>query len=112
MQFSFGLSEAVPTGKEAAWGARWIYPNDMLPDRQHFHGHSTPEGQKLMTWLNSGAIRKAKARAEEMDDNYDLNRGDGETVTLYEDETGIIQANPKQSHGYLYVAAWVKEGGR
>ena len=104
----FGLSEVVPTGKEAAWGARWIYPNDMVHDRQDFHGIDTAEGQKLMTWLNSGAITKARNRAAELDDSFDINRTDEETVTLYEDETGIIQANPKRSHGYLYVAGWVK----
>jgi hypothetical protein len=29
-------------------------------------------------------------------------------VTLYEDERGIVRANPQGSHGYLYVAAWLK----
>ena len=106
--FSFGLSAAVPTGKEAAWGARWIYPNDMVWDRQDFPGIETPEGQKLKGWLNGGAITKAKKRAAELDDRCDISRNSAETVTLYEDETGIIKANPNSSYGYLYVAAWVK----
>jgi hypothetical protein len=30
------------------------------------------------------------------------------TVTLFEDEDGIIVGNPQGSYGYLYVAAWLK----
>lgn len=109
LRFEFGLSRVLPAGLTAAWGARWIFPNDMLPDRQSFPGIETETGQRLRTWLNAGALCKARAAAATMAKKYRLTTASSEEVTLYEDSTGIIMGSPNASYGYLYVAAWLKE---
>jgi hypothetical protein len=37
-----------------------------------------------------------------------LRKNEMRTVTLYEDETGVIKGDPRGSHGYLYVCAYLK----
>jgi hypothetical protein len=107
---AYGLNEEVPTTANAAWGARWIFPDDMLSDRQDFAGMDTPDGQKLKNWLNgngkkAGALHKSKIAARKSD----LMRSESRVVVLFEDETGIIKGNPRSSHGYLYVCAYLKD---
>jgi hypothetical protein len=55
-----------------------------------------------------GALRSALTRARELADSYELRPSDARQVTLHEDEQGKILGNPQGSHGYLYVAAWMK----
>jgi hypothetical protein len=105
----FGLSREVPADKTAAWGARFIYPDDMLPDRQSFPGMETPAGQSLKAWLNSGALGKARKAARRMADTYKITPRTSETVTLFEDSFGKILASPNASHGYLYVVGFAKD---
>jgi hypothetical protein len=50
----------------------------------------------------------ARRQADRMADCYELRPSEDREVTLYEDETGVVKANPQGSHGYLYVAAWLK----
>jgi hypothetical protein len=120
--FSFGYNRGIPEGVTVAWGARWIFPDDMLSDRQSFPGMGTPDGQFLLKWLNGGAIAKAKEAARKMHDpatyctakeRKDPNlprlfRDEDKERILYQDSTGIIKANPQASHGYLYVCAYLK----
>lgn len=105
---AWGLDNEVPADVTACWGARWIFPNDMLSDRQDFVGIDTPDGQKLKAWLNgkkgNGALAKSKAAVVKIG----LYRDESRVVVLYEDETGIIKGNPRSSHGYLYVCAYLK----
>lgn len=111
----FGLSEAVPPTAKAAWGARMIFPDDLLHDRMgHFNIYReetpemTDEGAKLIKWLEGGALKKACEQARKLTQRYHLTQQDSKQVTLYEDEQGIFVGNPKRSYGYLYVAAWLK----
>jgi hypothetical protein len=102
LRLAFGCVKALPEGTTTAWGARLIYPDDLVWDRQDMVG---PERETLARWLNSGALREALAAARthrELDPAKDV------TVTLHEDRTGIVVGNPQRSHGYLYVAAWLK----
>jgi hypothetical protein len=108
-QFQFGLSAALPKGLTTAWGARLIFPCDLLHDRQSFPGLETPAGMRLQEWLNKGgALAKALATAKRMARNFQLSAEQSKQVILFEDETGIIVANPQSSYGYLYAAAWLK----
>jgi hypothetical protein len=103
---AFGL-RAIPEGVAPAWGARLIWPDDLLHDRT-----SWLDGEHdvdLMTWLNGGALRSALTEARRMADSYELRPSEDREVTLFEDETGVVKANPQCSHGYLYVAAWLKQ---
>lgn len=62
---AFGLGRAVPTGVAAAWGARWIWPDDQVYDRQHAIG--TEDGKaELIAWLNGGACQRARAVARNL----------------------------------------------
>lgn len=105
-QLTFGLGQEVPDEATAAWGARWIYPDQMLPDRQSFEGMKTPDGENLKNWLNGGALEKAMKFARKSGGK--LHPTSHETVVLYEDNTGVIKGNPNASGGYLYVCAYLQ----
>ncbi len=110
MNMQFGLGSAVPKTATAAWGARLIFPVDLLRDRQSFPGMETAAGAKLKHWLNrDGDLRKALAEARKLSKSFKLAPEDRYDVTLYEDAVGCIVANPNASYGYLYCAAWLKE---
>jgi hypothetical protein len=50
----------------------------------------------------------ARAEARRQADRFELKSDAQHTVTLFEDERGIVLASPQASYGYLYVAAWLK----
>jgi hypothetical protein len=102
LSLAFGL-RAIPSGVRTAWGARLIWPADLVHDRQDLKG---PDADDLRAWLNAGPLGIALARMRE--DRAGLIPSESRTITLYEDETGVIKADPQGSHGYLYVAAWLK----
>jgi len=110
LQLEFGLNVAIPAWAAVAWGARLIYPNDLLHDRQSMAGDDSGKSL-LVTWLNGGALRDALYNAGQLHMKGKMSPRDHKEFTLYEDETGIIVGNPNQSHGYLYVAAWFKQKG-
>lgn len=103
LNLSFGLRE-YPDNLNSVWGARWIYPDDQVWDRQDFAGIETEDGKKLKEWLDTIGIRKAmeKARRRLVSSNED------KTIVLYEDEVGIIKGNPQGSHGYMYVCGYLR----
>jgi hypothetical protein len=112
MKLEFGLSAAIPEAVTTAWGARLIFPDDLLFDRQDMHGDDVPA---LRGWLNGagssvGALRRALAEARRLADRYKLTRDGRQTVTLFRDKTGVVVACPNASAGYLYVAAWLHNG--
>jgi hypothetical protein len=110
----FGLYQEIPSEVKVAWGARWIFPNDQLFDRQGSMGLRdaddcmTPAGRELLDWLNGGAIAKAQDKAKKLAANFQMSQRDFQTHTLYEDGKGIVIGNPRASYGYVYVAAWLK----
>jgi hypothetical protein len=108
-KLSFGLWYEVPEEVTACWGARWIFPNDQLHDRQSIYGHDTDLGKKLVAWLNGGALGKARETASKMAKSRELTRSGNQTIVLFEDKTGIIKGNPNASYGYVYVCAYLKE---
>lgn len=102
---AYGLRRDLPKDLTCAWGARWIWPNDLVWDRQDVIGEDTAE---LLDWLNGGPLAQAREEAARLARAYELSPAADTTVTLYEDERGIVRANPQGSSGYLYVAAWLK----
>lgn len=107
---SFGCVKALPEGVRAAWGARLIWPNDLVWDRQDVVGE--PDDRSALTeWLNAGPLRWTLERLSNIDGHYEggLSPSENRTITLYKDERGTIVGNPQGSHGYLYVAAWMHE---
>lgn len=97
----FGYNAGLPDGVTSAWGARLIYPNDLLWDRQDAFGN---DKVALQEWLNSGPLKSALE-----DVRSKVGRDENRQVVLYEDERGRIVANPNGSYGYLYVCAYLFE---
>lgn len=100
-----------PEDGRALWGARWIWPDDQLYDRQDCVGPD--EGRaRLLEWLNDGAGQAARAGARRIctRNGYagELLNSENRQVVLYEDERGVVIGNPQGSYGYLYVAAWLR----
>lgn len=111
IELEFGLHQAVPIKVDAAWGARLIYPDDLLHDRQGFYNWKTEAGQLLKHWLNNqGALRVAISYARRAADCRKITSDGGQQVILYQDKVGIIVGTPNTSHGYLYVAGWLHNG--
>ena len=98
----------IPDDVTTAWGARWIWPNDFVHNRQDFTNTNTDERERLTAWLNRGAIRVARDNAAALARQGRLSPTEDREVVLYEDDAGVLKANPQASHGYLYVAAWLK----
>lgn len=103
----FGLRDVVPPDARAAWGARLIYPDDVLADRTDCIG-AAHDRQELLDYLRLHVGERPWERAREMDERRELRSTSSETVTLFEDERCIVRANPNGSGGYLYAAAWLK----
>lgn len=102
----------------AVWGARLIFPNDLVWDRQDLQATDDDAKQALIAWLNGpnsgdGAIAKMREILRSVNQRYKISpdlgdgRGDDEHV-IYEDDEGKIVGSPQSSGGYLYVAGWLK----
>jgi hypothetical protein len=104
LKLAFGLRD-IPESVTTAWGARLIWPNDLVHDRQDLVG---PNAERLKWWLNTYEGGKPLRLAlERMRHPSGIGPTDDHTFTLYEDDYGCIVGNPQGSHGYLYVAAWL-----
>lgn len=107
-KLAFGLNHEVPEHANAAWGARWIFPNYQVRDRQDFYGADNNDGILLKAWLNTGALKSAMEFAgKKLHKNM---QSEDFVVVLHEDELAVIKANPRASYGYLYVCAYLKLG--
>jgi hypothetical protein len=110
MPFQFGLNSALPEGVTVAWGARWIFPDDILWDRTSWIGEDGSERVALARWLDGGNEPKAGALWKARTTARHILTETSEQTTLFEDAHGIIVANTNRSFGYVYVAAWLKGG--
>ena len=114
LQLGWGASAYVPEGAPAAWGARLIYPNDLVWDRQDMQGEPSHRAA-LSAWLNGtdthaeiGALRLALDKATELDLLGGIRGSMNTMVVLHDDTAGRIVGNPNASYGYLYVAGWLR----
>lgn len=104
---TFGYKRADTGTAEAVWGARWIFPDDQVYNRQDAVG--TEEGKaRLLSWLNDGAGDQARLAANELAARGELLSGEDAEHVLYEDSVGIVLGNAQASYGYVYVAAYEK----
>lgn len=131
---SFGYGD-FPRDGRPAWGARFIFPDDYLGDRSSMakiNGESIAGSQELQDWLNKEVLvsdprilKDSKSRKKDnlkmnpfsqarnvarlLAKNWTIQKSSEKEVILYQDEYGIIKANPKGSYGYLYVVAYPRE---
>jgi hypothetical protein len=101
-----------PPGVRACWGARLIWPNDLVWNRQDLVATDDESKHELVTWLNGpnngdGALSKALTALREPY-SLGLSHNTDDEAVIYEDSTGKIIGSAQSSHGYLYVAGWIK----
>jgi hypothetical protein len=113
LRLAYGLNtDTIPAHARAIWGARLIWPNDLVHDRTSWdmQPDAEPDRQALQNWLNEGALRWTLERLANIGGHYEggLQASEVREIVLYDDDRGVIVANPNASHGYLYVAAWLK----
>jgi hypothetical protein len=112
LEIAYGR-RTFPNSVVAVWGARLIWPNDLVPDRQDLAAREDGDKAELIRWLNGpsngdGALSKAlgKLRADGPESMGLSYTGDHEAV-IYEDTLGRIIGSAQGSHGYLYVCGWM-----
>jgi len=114
---SFGYQAGVPADHTGAlWGARLIFPDDLLYDRQSnaYVGDADEATaasalNELHDWINGlGSETKPLKLALAATRTSGLRSDESREVVLYEDERGKIVGNPNASYGYLYVVAFLK----
>jgi len=101
-----------PPGVRACWGARLIWPNDLVWNRQDLVAVDDESKQELISWLNGpnsgdGALSKA-LQALRAPYELGLSHNTDDEAVIYEDSTGKIIGSAQSSHGYCYVAGWLK----
>ena len=112
LTLAFGRNTNLPEDCAAVWGARLIWPNDLLHDRMDLRAKGEKAKGLLVHWLDGpnrgdGAIAKMReALAEPY--SLGLDPASDEEVVIYEDERGKIVGSAQRSHGYVYVAGWLK----
>jgi len=111
LTIAFGR-RSFPDDVQAVWGARLIYPADLLHDRQDLAARSDEAKQELVAWLNgpgygNGALKQALDALREDPYQFFSGQNDETCALIYSDEQGEIIGSPQGSYGYVYVAAWL-----
>lgn len=111
----FGLNPAdvmAPPMPKLWWGARAIYNPEarhaaqlieLLFDRQRFNDPQAPEKDRLalVGWISRKGLGKLR---KQLRLNY-VPRDANKLIWVVDGDYNLI-ANPKASHGYLYLGAW------
>lgn len=111
-----GVAKAsVPEGAPAAWGARAIWDRHdgragtlgFLGDRQGAKGDPEARG-RLQAFLDTAmaGIQEGFARAQ----REGWRQSSADVRVLFDNDQGTVVGTPNGSHGYVYLAAWLKEG--
>lgn len=117
LKLGFGR-RTYPKDVRAVWGARLIWPDDFLHDRQDLDAQNDEAKALLIHWLNGaddtgkdGAIarmRKVLADANQRAaKNIWRSMEFGEEAIIYADEDGVIVGSTQGASGYVYVAGWL-----
>ena len=106
---TYGLSEAVPEGAKAAWGARFIVTQDghvdLPPDRQGFSGDEEARASLMQRMNDDIPLGGLMALiAEDLRSGRLNTRSDDEVVLDGTNPGLMVVGNTKASAGYLYVA--------
>jgi hypothetical protein len=113
-QLHFGYN-VVPGTALAAWGARAIMDPGptlgLLHDRQSWC-YKTPEARTaLLEALNdAGVLAAIRQSYKTLVNRGEVTQSDENEVVLYEDDNVKAVGNSNASHGYFYLACWLKGG--
>lgn len=108
-KLEYGLQP--PKGVDVAWGARAIFSMhieemiDIVWDRQDAFGPQK-EVEELVRWVRTKGLPALEEKIWEEGEGVVSRTNQKFTV---KDGIYTIQANPKRSGGYLYIAAWKKD---
>lgn len=117
LEIAYGR-RTFPEDVRAVWGARLIWPSDLVHDRQDLAAHTDDAKVELMDWLNGtgsgdGAIGKMMAVLRDTNQRYEVGIHPRmkfeEEAVIHEDEKGKIVGSDQASGGYLYVCGWLKD---
>jgi hypothetical protein len=111
LKLAFGR-QTFPDNVQAVWGARLIWPDDLVWDRQDIGFHDNDAKTELIAWLNGvpagkGALQKMRDNLRDPSSVGFTGQGDTNEAVIYEDEHGKIIGSPQGSYGYIYVCAWM-----
>lgn len=114
MDFGYApaIEQAQIDGSPAIWGARAIATEGpgfgLVPGRNSWYTEGEVERSALVLALNKGVLDACREKFEQLkSEHWDIHRVAKEYV-LYEDDATKVVGNTNGSHGYLYLAAWVK----
>ena len=105
LDLRWGHTWSLPKHVRTAWGARLIYPDDVVWDRQDATG---PRKDELLAHLRDVVGDAPWRRARELDDKGAMSPRDELDWILYEDAQVRVIGNPHKSFGYLYVVAYFR----
>lgn len=101
----------VPDDAKIVWGARAIQDPgprfSLLYDRQSWRGGPPEKRAQLVVYLNE-IMKVAQLKYARFVMEDDIRRDTSNLVILYEDKCIKMIGNTNASHGYFYVAAWLK----
>lgn len=103
-KLAFGHTWSDVPAATAAWGARWIWPNDQVYNRQDSQGDEQDLAE-LFKWLRETVKGRPFDAARSLSPYTDSDR----PVVLYEDDKGRFIGHAHSSCGYLYVVAYLKD---
>lgn len=110
-ELAFGR-RSYPDNVQAVWGARLIWPNDLVWNRQDIQADNDEAKDELVAWLNGpgrgdGALHEALTKLREPGTNFGWGSDSTDEAVIYEDEQGKIVGSPQGSFGYVYVCGWL-----
>lgn len=108
----WGLKAEIPEDAQAAWGARAIQQYDkldLLPDRQDsFAVNESMKAGFWAAWGRAGMLGVIRDAYSKLWQAGKFRHDQAETVRIYEDNALVTVGNTNGSHGYVYLAVYLK----
>lgn len=105
----WGYTHAVPEDTKAAWGARLLLTRDggdLLGDRQD--GWSVDEASAKLLHDRLNLIRPWQQPLGLLVSTGTVRSTEANEVVVFEDDLIKVVGNSNGSHGYFYIAGWLK----
>ena len=90
---AFGYKRNIPEGVKALWGARAIYPNDVVWDRTDTVGEQADK-EDLLAWLNGEVKTEPWDTAMQMAASGWMTQDSEDEFVLYQDALGAREGQP------------------
>ena len=105
---AFGYKRNIPEGVKALWGARAIYPNDVVWDRTDTVGEQADK-EDLLAWLNGEVEAEPWDAAMQMAASGWMTQDSEDEFVLYQDALGVGRRAARRGRcGYLFLHAYLR----